>query len=339
MLGDLDFIQKVKFDILFESNIFDTPTVSIFIPTYKRPELLIEAIESAVNQSSVSFPVEIVVVSNDPDGVVDLDAILNIPLITKVCNFKFVVNKENIGMFGNWNRCIQLSNTDWFTILNDDDLLFPGALEGLFQARNKNQFICSYYIQFSKHGDLINFSPKQQKKSISVRLTPLDFMFGHISAGTLGLLINKGCAIEVGGFIPEEYPISDYKFFERYFSQYGGIRLRRTTSAYRWAVNESMKPETIYGFIREDYLFWHQLAGKYYSGKKFTILLMRILSRYLTIKKIGKYSSLSAQVNSVDMLKSLPFSIYKSERFAYQCLPHYVVRAFFVLMKKFNLIN
>ena len=33
---------------------------------------------------------------------------------------KYYKNEKNIGMYGNWNRCIELSNGEYLTILNDD---------------------------------------------------------------------------------------------------------------------------------------------------------------------------------------------------------------------------
>ena len=40
--------------------------ISIVIPTYKRPELLEYAIESAIRQECVEFKYEIIVVDNEP---------------------------------------------------------------------------------------------------------------------------------------------------------------------------------------------------------------------------------------------------------------------------------
>ena len=99
------------------------PRLTIGIPTFRRLPLLVEAVRSAAAQRGVgSF--EILITDNDPGssgwaGLVEAAPDLrNAPI-------RYVINAENIGMFGNWNRCIELARGEWLTILNDDDLLDP----------------------------------------------------------------------------------------------------------------------------------------------------------------------------------------------------------------------
>ena len=45
------------------------------------------------------------------------------------------VNKENIGMIGNWNRGFELANTKYVAMLHDDDMLADIYLEEINRKR------------------------------------------------------------------------------------------------------------------------------------------------------------------------------------------------------------
>jgi glycosyltransferase involved in cell wall biosynthesis len=99
----------------------DQPQVTIAIPTFRRPGLLIEAVASALVQEG-GGATEIIVVDNDPESSGAEALVAGLPRLRDV-TFRYYVNSVNIGMFANWNRCIQLARGQWTTILNDDDLL------------------------------------------------------------------------------------------------------------------------------------------------------------------------------------------------------------------------
>ena len=41
---------------------------------------------------------------------------------------RYYKNVQNIGLFGNWNRCFQLACGKWVVLLHDDDLIFDDFL-------------------------------------------------------------------------------------------------------------------------------------------------------------------------------------------------------------------
>jgi len=103
------------------------PEITVAIPTFRRPDLLRESVKSALTQET-SVVYEVIVVDNEQDGnwseLVDEVLAEFMP-----ANLRLFRNSKNIGMFGNWNRCISLARGKWVTILNDDDLLFSGFLD------------------------------------------------------------------------------------------------------------------------------------------------------------------------------------------------------------------
>jgi glycosyltransferase involved in cell wall biosynthesis len=97
---------------------------SVCIPAYNRASLLRRAIESIRAQSEPR--IEIVVsddASNDvtPEVVRDLSA--------KDPRIRYFRNRQNLGLVGNWNRCLALARAPLMSLVNDDDTLTPEAVE------------------------------------------------------------------------------------------------------------------------------------------------------------------------------------------------------------------
>ena len=93
---------------------------SICIPTYNRSELVVNAINSAIDQDYHN--IEVIVVDNNSEQR-HLDHLLTHCKNLSDRRVKIHVNEKNLGMFGNWNKCLELASGDYITILSDDDLL------------------------------------------------------------------------------------------------------------------------------------------------------------------------------------------------------------------------
>ena len=122
--------KHVKSELIFSGKV-DKPDISIFIPTYKRAETLKVSIESAINQIG-DHDYEILVVNNDPEGVNgDTKDLLEELRDDKIY---YYVNKENMGLCGNWNRGVELARGQYVVMIHDDDMLSPWFLSSLVQA-------------------------------------------------------------------------------------------------------------------------------------------------------------------------------------------------------------
>ena len=78
------------------------PLVSICIPTYNRAGMVRKAIDSALSQSYQN--IEVLVVDNASE-----DAIESVIAGYNDSRLQFFKNTKNLGIFGNFNRCIELS--------------------------------------------------------------------------------------------------------------------------------------------------------------------------------------------------------------------------------------
>ena len=95
------------------------PFVSICIPTYNRAGIVGDAIRSALSQTYPAL--EVLVVDNASS-----DNTAEVVALFKDTRLRFVRNEENLGLFGNFNRCIELARGEIIHILNSDDIIQQG---------------------------------------------------------------------------------------------------------------------------------------------------------------------------------------------------------------------
>ncbi|MGH2351068.1 MAG: glycosyltransferase family 2 protein [Chloroflexota bacterium] len=94
------------------------------IPAYNRSVYLRQAIESVLAQTYRDF--ELLVVddcSTDDTAAVATTAAAHDPRV------RYVRNPHNLGMVGNWNRCLDLARGEYVGILHHDDAYLPTMLE------------------------------------------------------------------------------------------------------------------------------------------------------------------------------------------------------------------
>jgi glycosyltransferase involved in cell wall biosynthesis len=102
------------------------PLVSICIPTYNGAEWVAEAIHSALEQTYGTF--ELLLVDDaSADDTVEVARTFSDPRI------RIEVNKANLGLVGNWNRCVRLARGEFLKFLFQDDVLYPPCLERMLR--------------------------------------------------------------------------------------------------------------------------------------------------------------------------------------------------------------
>ena len=99
------------------------PKVSVLIPTYNYAHLLDETIQSVMAQTYTEF--ELIIVDNcSTDNTVEVvQKYLQDPRVS------FYRNEKNLGLTGNWNRCLELAKGEYIKYLCADDKLHPQILE------------------------------------------------------------------------------------------------------------------------------------------------------------------------------------------------------------------
>lgn len=112
--------------------------LTIAIPVFNRIEYFSDALSSVINQT---IKCRIIVVDN---------ASLNNDF-EKICRkneIEYFKNQYNIGMFANWNKCMELAKTDFLMILGDDDILKPTFVESFSQTLELYPTLDVFYSDF-----------------------------------------------------------------------------------------------------------------------------------------------------------------------------------------------
>ena len=95
----------------------NSPLVSICIPTYNGEKYLKECLDSCIDQTFKSY--EIIICDDcSSDGTIKI-----IEEYAKI--FPQIIlfqNDGNLGLVGNWNRCIHHSNGEWIKFVFQDDI-------------------------------------------------------------------------------------------------------------------------------------------------------------------------------------------------------------------------
>ncbi len=103
--------------------------VSICIPTYNGAKYLKECLDSVISQTFADFEVLIV---DDQSS----DETLKIAqeYAKRDSRLRVIVNEHNLGLVGNWNRCVELAQGEWIKFVFQDDLIEPKCLERMLAA-------------------------------------------------------------------------------------------------------------------------------------------------------------------------------------------------------------
>ena len=102
--------------------------LSICIPTYNRPECLLNCLNSIViSNRNKKIDFEVCISDNCSDD--DIEKLIN--PFKKELNIKFNRNNKNLGFAVNILKVVSMASGDFVWLIGNDDLILPHALEKL----------------------------------------------------------------------------------------------------------------------------------------------------------------------------------------------------------------
>lgn len=222
------------------------PRISIILPVYNRPQTLEKALLSAINQEGFKDYEIVVVDNNENHPSPNLEVVKR--LSSDSINVFYYQHDENIGMYGNFNRGIQLARGEFVTFCHDDDYLLPNALAVLSSVchiLNHGECLIADHMTVDENDSVLSECSVRAipffKKKKFYKYSKFDMFIRGAGIGGGGCLFNKDKLIELGGFREDLYPGSDYALFINYQKAYGCYFLTIPTYCYRKAENESIK--------------------------------------------------------------------------------------------------
>ena len=190
-------------------------SVTIIIPCYKHSAYLKKCFESISKQTIK--PSEIIFVNdNSPDNTADvISNIVNI--YSTNFNIKIINNISNLGQSESINLACSQTSSKYIMILNDDDYLYPDALEisiKIFTERPELALIGSTTTAFTREDDITD--DIQKLKILPRKILPTD-IFIHNPQSVLSYKNNndinmthsssmflRGAWKSVGGYISKK---------------------------------------------------------------------------------------------------------------------------------------
>ncbi len=121
------------------------PSISFAIPYYDNLGYLAEAIESVRCQTLADW--ELVVI--DDAGPVSAEELVSSLGDSRI---RYLRNETNLGLAGNWNRCIDAARSEWVTLLHADDRLEPTYAAAVTDAASDHPLLAAVFTDASTIG-------------------------------------------------------------------------------------------------------------------------------------------------------------------------------------------
>ncbi len=287
--NNFDSIRNTK-SILRWGNLesYPNPYISFVIPAYSRVRELATAVESIVSQEEL-FSYEILIVDDAPDAIEENK---KLEYINKLNNqhILYYANEKNLGVEGNWNRCIELARAPYVSMLHDDDILCPSYFVSIKQCIKTVE---KYSKKFGViQANLIPFRDELKIPEVHPRcrgglkkVKKINCLYngkGPVSPPSCGTLFSKQAVIEIGGFNSAYFPCADYLL--GYFMVEKGYDCYVSEDVfgwYRFGINESVKPNVIQDTIKCNYYFLHWLYKRSMFNKIWAFFLGKAHVSYL----------------------------------------------------------
>jgi glycosyltransferase involved in cell wall biosynthesis len=219
-----------------------SPCISIIMPIFQSPQYFKDALLSVVNQDC-DILYEIIVVDNTPFDGEKSETLLFIEELS-LSNLYYYRNEKNIGMFGNFNRGIELARAELITFCHDDDMLLPNCLSTLLEIHKRypNKPIFSAHIDIDEdtHFPLKRYDCDSIYFKKKYEYGKWDIILENPSNG-VGSLFLKSQVMCLGGYNEEYYPATDYALNIKNIFECGSVFYRLPLFCYRIANNTSYK--------------------------------------------------------------------------------------------------
>lgn len=226
-------IAKLPSHLIRPGQASTEPSVSIAIPQYRRPQMLRQALRSALAQTT-DATFEVLVVDDDPDPLrsSEIDRVVDDLNDARVRLFR---NARNLGVYGNWCKCLQLARGRWVTLMDNDDLMSDGFLSAcldVVEHRPDARLVGTRYAirdarKVDRDRTSLQLGHRLKNRLLyggrsirSRRLGSSDFFVDYPFAGVTGVLMDRECALSIGGFYPGHWPAADAIFIARFIQAY-----------------------------------------------------------------------------------------------------------------------
>jgi glycosyltransferase involved in cell wall biosynthesis len=219
------------------------PTVSVCVPTYNGSEFLAESLDSILAQTFTDF--ELLIVDDQSS---DQTLAIVAEYAAQDSRIKVIQNPQNLGLVGNWNRCIELAQGEWIKFVFQDDLIAPTCLEKMLNASDgerdivfcRRQFLFSENTSAAIRQDFARFLEFDRAFPDFVQITAQAYCKTIISQPAVNIIgeptsvmVRKRAFEQLGRFNPNLIQICDLELWHRVASNSGITFVREILATFR----------------------------------------------------------------------------------------------------------
>lgn len=220
--------------------------VSICIPVYNGERYLRQCLDAVFLQTYTHYEV---IITDDQSS--DTTREIVNEYIKKNPKIKFIVNETNLGLVGNWNKCLELSTGYWIKYVFQDDLIAPDCIAKMVNAAGLD----THLVACARNFLIEDNADDKLKKYFESDYLSLNLIFsldkpGFISAEKISkiaiqhpcinfigepvcVMFRKDCVKEFGSFDVDLSQICDFEYWLRMASVKGMLYLPEQLATFR----------------------------------------------------------------------------------------------------------
>jgi len=217
-----------------------TPLVTVCLPVFNNQDFLIEAISSVRCQT---YP-NIQIIAIDDCSMDDSYSILK---SYESDNFIVHKNPQNLGMKGNWNKCLELSDGKYIKMMGADDILQPDCISkqvAILEAFDINLVSSNRFIISDQGKILLKLKyPFDGYVSGKKAIQKLVGAGRNIIGEPVAVLMRRDALIEIGGFSALNHYVIDIETWAKLFREKGFFAMDQYLSSFRVSQNSISSKE------------------------------------------------------------------------------------------------
>lgn len=291
--GKSDFYNRFSHNsILCQGKHWKTPPlVTILIPTYKRPELLRQALESALNQKEFG-DYQIIIVDNEGKPIEE--ETLTAKVVKEYQDERVIYYRHDRELsIYKMDAAVRLARSPWIVFLHDDDILAENHLKimtDIVKRHKEIKFLGCKEKEFTTKQDI-------EKENAYTYHYIIQKMLKNATCfrnwtGWLGALISRKHYIAIGGMPAIKMGCGDKAMVGVFLHHYGTYSCQTDGPLYYYRLGEQQisytQRDTWERVLINEYCFERYVINKYH---KFTHKLWERNLAYLTLQKCEAYNS------------------------------------------------
>lgn len=260
--------------------------ISVCIPAYNNEKVIGATIKAILEQTYKNLELIVVDDASNDKTVEVVKGFAN--------NDERVIlyqNDVNLGMTGNWNKCVELASSEYIKLICADDILFPNSLEVEIEELKKDNNIVMTVndsIMISESGKKLGVFKRYYKKGIfdGKEIARKSLIASNFMGMPCAVFFRKSIFEKVGGFDPAFKYILDFDLWIRMAGE-GDVSVLKPKLNY-FMLRKDSNTGKVLSKYQNEYMDEHKaLVNKYREKYKLSKLevWLSVLSRW--IRNIG----------------------------------------------------